>query len=99
MPGGYVADATSGPGEATQVTRVSVNLPAAADGQPLVQVRVITTNAAGQDEWVGIDDIEASAASVGGRCGRVPRAGARAERQAQHRPAPGRRHRRMRRLS
>ena len=66
VPGGYVADATSGPGEATQVTRVSVNLPAAADGQPLVQVRVITTNAAGQDEWVGIDDIEASAASVGG---------------------------------
>ncbi len=65
VPGGYVADATSGPGEATQVTRVSVNLPAAADGQPLVQVRVITTNAAGQDEWVGIDDIEASAASVG----------------------------------
>lgn len=66
VPGGYVADATSGPSEATQVTRVSANLPAAADGQPLVQVRVITTNAVGQDEWVGVDDIEVSAASVSG---------------------------------
>ena len=70
VAGGYVADATSGPGEATQVTRVSLNLPAAVDGQPLVQVRVITTNAAGQDEWVGIDDIEVTAASLtgGGTC-------------------------------
>ncbi len=66
VSGGYVADATGGPSEATQITRVSVNLPAAADGQPLVQLRVITTNAAGQDEWVGSDDIEVSAASVGG---------------------------------
>jgi hypothetical protein len=66
VPGGYVADATSGPGEATRVSRVSVNLPVAADGQPLVQVRVITTDAAGQDEWIGIDDIDISAASVGG---------------------------------
>ncbi len=66
VPGGYVADATSGPGEATRVSRMSVNLPVAADRQPLVQVRVITTNAAGQDEWIGIDDIDISAASVGG---------------------------------
>jgi hypothetical protein len=66
VPGGYVADATSGPGEAAKVTRVSVNLPAAADGQALVQVRVLTTNAVGQDEWVGIDDIEVTAASGGG---------------------------------
>ena len=53
LPGGYVADATTGPGEATKLSRVSASLPAAADGQPLVQLRVITTNAAGQDEWVG----------------------------------------------
>jgi hypothetical protein len=66
LPGGFVADATSGPGEATRVTRLSVNLPAAADGQALVQVRVITTNAVGQDEWVGIDDIEVTAASARG---------------------------------
>src|SRR5215212_8224293 len=66
VSGGYVADATTGPGEATRVSRVSVTLPAAADGEDLVQVRVITTNALGQDEWVGIDDIEVSGASAGG---------------------------------
>jgi hypothetical protein len=37
-------------------------------------VRVITTNAAGQDEWVGVDDIEVTAASVhGGGPGACPR--------------------------
>jgi hypothetical protein len=66
VPGGYVGDATGGPGEATRVTRLSVALPSAADGQPLVQVRVITTNAVGQDEWVGVDDIEVTAASATG---------------------------------
>ena len=76
LPGGYVADATSGPGEATQVTRVSVNLPTTADGQPLVEVRVITTNAPGQDEWIGIDDIEITAArAIGGGPGVCPRPG------------------------
>ena len=74
LPGGYVADATSGPGEATQVTRASVNLPATADGQGLVQVRVITTNAPGQDEWIGVDDIEITAArATGGGPGVCPR--------------------------
>lgn len=54
---GYVADATTGPSLATLVTPVSAVLPAACDNQAEVQVRVITTNAAGNDEWVGIDDI------------------------------------------
>ena len=73
VPGGYVGDATGGPGEATRVTRLSVVLPSAADGQPLVQVRVITTNAVGQDEWVGVDDIEVTAASAtGGGTGTCP---------------------------
>nr|MBA2293786.1 Ig-like domain-containing protein [Actinomycetota bacterium] len=54
---GYVADATTGPSLATQVTPVTATLPTAADNQPLVQVRVITTNATGNDEWVGVDDI------------------------------------------
>jgi hypothetical protein len=65
-PGGYVADATSGPGEASKVTEVRTVLPAAADNQPLVQLRVITTNADGRDEWVGVDDIGVSAAAGGG---------------------------------
>ena len=72
VPGGYVADATSGPGEATKVTRVTMDLPAAADGQRLVQVRVLTTDAAGQDEWVGIDDIEVTAATAGAGTGTCP---------------------------
>ena len=57
LPAGYVADATTGPSLATLVTPVSVVLPPDASNQPLVQVRVITTNASGNDEWVGVDDI------------------------------------------
>jgi predicted extracellular nuclease len=57
IPAGFVADASSGPSLATQVTPVAVVLPAAASNQPLVQVRIITTNAVGNDEWIGVDDI------------------------------------------
>jgi hypothetical protein len=64
LPAGYIADATTGPNLATLVTAVSLALPAAANNQSLVQVRVMTTNAAGNDEWVGIDDISVT----GGSC-------------------------------
>ena len=57
LPAGFVADASTGPSLATLVTPVSVTLPAAADNQPLVQIRIITTDAVGSDEWIGIDDI------------------------------------------
>lgn len=60
VPEAFVADATTG-GAATLVTPVSVELPAAVDGQPEVQVRIITSNAAGNDEWVGVDDISITA--------------------------------------
>ncbi len=53
----YVADATTGPNQATLVTPVSITLPAAADNQPLVMLRIMTTNAIGNDEWVGVDDL------------------------------------------
>lgn len=56
IDGGYTADATD-PGLATRVTAVSVTLPAAALNQPRVEVRVITTNNAFNDEVIGIDDI------------------------------------------
>jgi predicted extracellular nuclease len=46
------------------VTPVSVTLPAAADNQPLVQVRVLTSNASGSDEWVGVDDISVTAGTI-----------------------------------
>ncbi|MFZ5855943.1 MAG: HYR domain-containing protein [Chloroflexota bacterium] len=54
---GYVADATTGPSLATLVTPVNVTLPAVVENQSLVQIRIITANALGNDEWVGIDDI------------------------------------------
>lgn len=56
VPAAYVADATTA-NLATQTTPVSVTLPAAADNQPLLQLRVITSNAVGNDEWVGIDNL------------------------------------------
>lgn len=56
---GYVADATAT--GATLTTNVSVTLPAACENQPLVELRIITANATGNDEWVGIDDISITA--------------------------------------
>ncbi len=67
LPGAFVADATTGPGQATLVSPVSAVLPAAADDKPLVQLRIITTNTVGQDEWVGVDDLEVEAS--GQLCG------------------------------
>jgi len=66
VPAGFVADATSGPSLATLTTAVSAVLPAAATNQALVQVRIITANAVGNDEWVGIDDIAITGTPVGG---------------------------------
>jgi methionine-rich copper-binding protein CopC len=57
LPAGFVADATSGPNLAILTTPVEVGLPALADDKSIVNVRIISTNASGNDEWVGIDDI------------------------------------------
>lgn len=65
LPAGFVADATTGPSTATLVTPVSVTLPTACENQAQVQVRIITTNAAGNDEWVGVDDIAVTAGGGG----------------------------------
>ncbi|MBX7218680.1 MAG: putative Ig domain-containing protein [Blastocatellia bacterium] len=64
IPTAFVADATTGPSLATLVTPVSAMLPAACNNQPVVQVRVITSNAVGNDEWVGVDDIVVCAATL-----------------------------------
>jgi hypothetical protein len=53
IPAAFVADATTG-GEATLVTPVSFTLPIAALNQPEVQIRIMTTNADGSDEWVAV---------------------------------------------
>lgn len=63
VPAAYVADATEA-NTASKTTPISVTLPAAADNQAQLQVRVITTNAAGNDEWVGIDDIVISGSPI-----------------------------------
>lgn len=57
VPAGYVADATL-PNSATKVTPRIVSLPHLITNQPQVELRIITTNAVGTDEWVGIDNIE-----------------------------------------
>ncbi len=66
LGGGFVADATSGPSEATLETGVCAVLPVAAENQALVQVRIITANAIGNDEWVAVDDIAVDTAGCGG---------------------------------
>lgn len=63
IPAGFVADA-SGDGD-TLVTPVSAALPAEAENKPLVQVRIITTNAVGNDAMVGIDDINVTGTGGG----------------------------------
>ncbi|HEX6914153.1 MAG TPA: T9SS type A sorting domain-containing protein [Chitinophagaceae bacterium] len=59
-----LADATTGPSLGDMTTAVSVPLPANANNQAQVEVRIITANAAGSDEWVGIDDIVVSQGTV-----------------------------------
>jgi predicted extracellular nuclease len=54
-PGGYIADASVG--GATKDTNVTVTLPSDAAGQSQLQIRIMTTDAVGFDEWIGIDDI------------------------------------------
>ncbi|MDA8017023.1 MAG: lamin tail domain-containing protein, partial [Thermoanaerobaculia bacterium] len=63
LAGGFVADATTA-NTATQVTPISVMLPMAAENQSLVEVRILTANASGSDEWVGIDDISIASGGV-----------------------------------
>ncbi len=62
----FVADASGGPSQATLVTPVCAALPAGAENQPLVEVRIMTSNAVGNDEWIGVDDIIVSTAPCGG---------------------------------
>jgi hypothetical protein len=58
VPDGYVADATQGPSLSGLTTPVVAYLPADAWNVPQVQVRIMTTNAVGNDEWVAINDIQ-----------------------------------------
>ncbi|MFN3738846.1 ExeM/NucH family extracellular endonuclease [Hydrogenophaga sp.] len=66
VPAGFVPDATADASLSGLTTPVSVFLPAEAENQPEVQVRIITTNAVGNDEWVGVDDILVTGTPMGG---------------------------------
>jgi uncharacterized protein len=66
VPLGYVADASAGPA-LPLVTPVLAVLPPDANEQPTLQIRIITTNALGNDEWVGPDNI-----SITGTPAQVP---------------------------
>lgn len=65
VPAAFVADASAGPG-ATLETPVSVLLPAEVDNQALVELRIMTADAVGSDEWIGIDDISILAGASSG---------------------------------
>jgi len=61
IPAAYLADATTVPNLATLITNVDVVLPAAVNNQSVVELRIMTTNAAGNDEWIRIDHISITA--------------------------------------
>jgi predicted extracellular nuclease len=63
IPAGFISDATTA-NAATQSTSISVTLPSGANNQSQVQIRVITINATGTDEWVGIDNIVVSSSAL-----------------------------------
>jgi Carboxypeptidase regulatory-like domain len=64
VPAGFVADASTGPSLATLVTPVSVALPVDSLGQAQVHVRIMTTDAVGNDEAIGVDDINVTCSTV-----------------------------------
>jgi hypothetical protein len=64
VPAAFVADATTGPSLASLVTAVAVTLPPTVDDAALVQVRIVTADANGADEWVGVDDLRVTGLPV-----------------------------------
>jgi hypothetical protein len=65
VPNAFVGDASNGPSDATLVTHIDATLPDEAGNKPQVQIRILTTNAAGADEWIGIDNINISKVATG----------------------------------
>ena len=59
-----VTDASSGPSLTGAAIPVSAVLPFGADNQSLVEIRILTTNAVGNDEWIGVDNISVSATPI-----------------------------------
>ncbi len=66
VPAAYVADASAGPNVAGPDIPISVTLPAEVADRPEVQLRIMTSDAPGADEWIGIDDIVVSSLPMKG---------------------------------
>ena len=62
MSAAFITDATAGPYQG-KVTHVTATLRSWANKSDL-QIRVITNDAAGNDEWVGIDNIQVTSTVV-----------------------------------
>ncbi|MBA2320895.1 MAG: hypothetical protein H0V89_07060, partial [Deltaproteobacteria bacterium] len=63
VPEAFVADASEGPSLATLEIPIDVTLPAAVEGASDLRIRVLTGNASGSDEWIGVDDLRITAAN------------------------------------
>ncbi|MEH1942283.1 MAG: DUF4347 domain-containing protein [Nostoc sp.] len=69
LPTAFVPDASNNASTLVssdaREARLIVLLPPEATNQAKVQVRFITTDANGEDEWIGVDDIKVSSAAIG----------------------------------
>jgi uncharacterized delta-60 repeat protein len=69
LPAAFVPDAsnnaTTSASYDTREARISVLLPPEVTNQAQVQVRFITTDANGEDEWIGVDDIKVTSKAIG----------------------------------
>jgi predicted extracellular nuclease/methionine-rich copper-binding protein CopC len=64
VPGSFVADASVGP-NLTNSVHYAYDLPASLNGQGQIQLRFATSNATGNDEWIGIDNISVTSKAGG----------------------------------
>ncbi len=69
LPAAFVPDASNNASTLasydSREARLSVLLPPEVTNQAQVQVRFITTDANGEDEWIGIDDIKVTSKAIG----------------------------------
>ncbi len=70
LPDGFIADASAGPSLSGLRTTRTFSLPAAAANQAVLQIRIMTTDASGNDEWIGIENV-----SLTGSTGALPPSG------------------------
>ncbi|MDZ8096654.1 MAG: DUF4347 domain-containing protein [Nostoc sp. DedQUE05] len=68
LPAGFVSDAsnngTTPYSYDAREARLSVLLPPEVNNQAQVQIRLITTDANGEDEWIGIDNIKVTSTAI-----------------------------------